>query len=200
MGRLFVYVCQERRRRSLRCLFAPSALTSSSFCAVCAHSIVFLRRWAYFTVFSRRASLRALGALDHDPSLQFGDRRMLLDLHDIADRARVALVMRVVFLGAAHRLLHDRMRKPAFDPHHDGLRLLVAHHFALQHPLRHLSAPQDKSVHLAVAARLPCAAVLMRAMSRRTSRTRDVFASCPVARWKRRLNCSFLSLMSSSSN
>src|SRR5215213_2517014 len=38
----------------------------------------------------------------------------------------------------------------------------------------------------------------MRAMSRRTSRTRPVFSSCPVARWKRRLNCSFLSFISSS--
>src|SRR5438876_5241114 len=40
--------------------------------------------------------------------------------------------------------------------------------------------------------------VLTRAMSRRTSRTRPVFSSCPVARWKRRLNCSFLSFISSS--
>src|SRR5919106_6463465 len=38
----------------------------------------------------------------------------------------------------------------------------------------------------------------MRAMSLRTSRTRDVFSSCPVARWKRRLNCSFLRDKSSS--
>src|SRR5215510_1611056 len=38
----------------------------------------------------------------------------------------------------------------------------------------------------------------MRAMSRRTIRTRPVFSSCPVARWKRRLNCSFLSFISSS--
>src|SRR6266481_1730071 len=139
-------------------------------------------------------SLRLL-ALDHDPALQLGDRRMLLDLHDIADRTFVLLVMRVVLLGAAHRLLHHRVRKAALNPHHDGLRLLVAHHLALQYALRHLSTP-----HFAVAARLPCAAVLMRAISRRTSRTRDVFASCPVARWKRRLNCSFLSLMSSSSS
>src|SRR5689334_6037579 len=35
-------------------------------------------------------------------------------------------------------------------------------------------------------------------MSRRTMRTRPVFSSCPVARWKRRLNCSFLSFISSS--
>src|SRR5829696_6337345 len=33
-------------------------------------------------------------------------------------------------------------------------------------------------------------------MSLRTSRTRAVFSSCPVARWKRRLNCSFFSARS----
>src|SRR5207245_1510288 len=43
------------------------------------------------------------------------------------------------------------------------------------------------------------AMVLSRAMSRRTSRTREVFSSCPVARWKRRLNRSFLSFSTSSS-
>ena len=36
--------------------------------------------------------------------------------------------------------------------------------------------------------------VLMRAMSRRASRRRDVFSSWPVARWKRRLNRSFFRL------
>src|SRR5690242_16868124 len=40
--------------------------------------------------------------------------------------------------------------------------------------------------------------VRMRAMSRRTCRTRVVFSSWPVARWKRRLKRSFLSLSSSS--
>src|ERR1044072_298450 len=56
-----------------------------------------------------------------------------------------------------------------------------------------------ESPHFAFSAAPFCAAmVLMRAMSRRTSRTRPVFSSCPVARWKRRLNCSFLSFMSSS--
>src|SRR2546423_13671547 len=35
-------------------------------------------------------------------------------------------------------------------------------------------------------------------MSRRVSRSRPVFSSCSVARWKRRLNCSFLSFISSS--
>src|SRR6185312_14627350 len=42
------------------------------------------------------------------------------------------------------------------------------------------------------------AIVLMRAMSRRTWRTRAVFSIWPVAFWKRRLNCSFFSLISSS--
>src|SRR5690348_1755534 len=40
--------------------------------------------------------------------------------------------------------------------------------------------------------------VLMRAMSRRTWRTRAVFSSWPVAFWKRRLNCSFFREASSS--
>src|SRR2546423_4422667 len=46
-----------------------------------------------------------------------------------------------------------------------------------------------------------CAAmVLIRAISRRAWRTRAVFSSCPVARWKRRLKRSFLSLRTSSSS
>ena len=40
--------------------------------------------------------------------------------------------------------------------------------------------------------------VLMRAMSLRTCFTRAVFSSWPVAFWKRRLNCSFFRLASSS--
>src|SRR5215468_3876917 len=64
---------------------------------------------------------------------------MLLDLHDIADRTLVVFIMRVILLGAAHRLLHDRVSKPALDPHYDGLCLLVAHHLTLQYALRHLS-------------------------------------------------------------
>src|ERR1700752_1213681 len=47
-------------------------------------------------------------------------------------------------------------------------------------------------------ARFCVAMGLMRAMSRRTMRTRPVFSSCPVARWKRKLNCSFFSFISSS--
>src|SRR5271167_208217 len=88
------------------------------------------------------------------------------------------------------------MGEAALHPHDHGLGLLVAHHLALQYALRHLTAPQLAGW----ATRFCCAAVLIRAISRRTSRTREVFASCPVARWKRRLNCSFLSLSSSSSS
>jgi uncharacterized protein YjbI with pentapeptide repeats len=43
------------------------------------------------------------------------------------------------------------------------------------------------------------ATVFNRAISRRTSRTRAVFSNCPLARWNRKLKCSFLSLSTSSS-
>jgi hypothetical protein len=43
-------------------------------------------------------------------------------------------------------------------------------------------------------ARFCAAMVLMRAMSRRASFSREVFSSCPVARWKRRLKRSFFRL------
>src|SRR5262245_62157149 len=49
-------------------------------------------------------------------------------------------------------------------------------------------------------ARFWAAMVMMRAISRRTWRTRAVFSSWPVARWKRRLKRSFLSLSASSSS
>src|ERR1700722_312432 len=42
--------------------------------------------------------------------------------------------------------------------------------------------------------------VLTRAMSRRTTRTCAVFCNWPLARWKRRLNCSFFSFRASSSS
>src|SRR5205807_7798362 len=86
------------------------------------------------------------------------------------------------------------VRETALDADNDGFVLLVAHHGALQHPFRHFTISYfDFSV-----ARFCAAMVLMRAMSRRTIHTRPVFSSCPVARWKRRLNCSFLSFISSS--
>src|SRR3954463_11393572 len=49
------------------------------------------------------------------------------------------------------------------------------------------------------ASRFCAAMVLMRAMSRRASRSREVFSSCPVARWKRRLKRSFFRLRTASS-
>src|SRR5262249_42069339 len=96
-------------------------------------------------VFSCSSRRRRSVAWHHDPALQFRDRRVLLDLHPLSYPPCVGLVVGVVFLGAAHRLLHDRVGKPALHTHHDGLRLLVAHHFALQYALRHLSAPQTFS-------------------------------------------------------
>src|SRR5438477_4718482 len=119
---------------------------------------------------------------------------MLFQPHDVADRVFIGLVVGVIPLRTPHGLFQDRVREAALDSDNDGLVLLVAHHGALQHPLRHLGSPHfDFS-----AARFCAAMVLTRAMSRRTSRTRPVFSSCPVARWKRRLNCSFLSFINSS--
>src|SRR5216684_3313699 len=48
-------------------------------------------------------SLALLLALDHDPALELGNRPMLLDLDQVADRIFVVLVMGVIFLGAADR-------------------------------------------------------------------------------------------------
>src|SRR6266850_8159682 len=55
------------------------------------------------------------------------------------------------------------------------------------------------SVPYFFASRFCAAMVLMRAMSRRASRSREVFSSCPVARWKRRLKRSFFRLRTASS-
>src|SRR5580704_13501724 len=77
-------------------------------------------------------------APDHGPALELGDRAMLLDPHHVTDRVLVRLVVRVVLLGAPHRLLEQRMGEPPLDAHHARLRLLVAHHDALQHSLRHI--------------------------------------------------------------
>src|SRR3974390_487648 len=116
------------------------------------------------------------------------------------------------------------MRETPVHTHDHGLGLLVADDDALERTLRHCLTPYSFDlardfaaafgladfVFLGVAtsplaagsapARFCAAIVFMRAMSRRMTRTRDVFSSCPVARWKRRLNCSFLSLTSSSSS
>src|SRR5262249_1135361 len=134
-----------------------------------------------------------LPVLQHHPALVLGDGLALLDPHDVADLEGVILVVGVKFLRPAHGLLQQRLRVAPFDLHHHGLGVLVGNHDALENALWHVSNLQA----------FPCASprrrwlctVLMRAMSRRTSRTREVFSSWPVARWKRRLNCSLFSLL-----
>src|SRR6185437_12674924 len=68
-----------------------------------------------------------------------------------------------------------------------------AHDHALKGTFRHNTASYF------FFARVCAAMVLMRAMSRRASRSREVFSSCPVARWKRRLKRSFFRLRTASS-
>src|SRR5690606_29129307 len=58
--------------------------------------------------------------------------------HQIPDLAAIAFVMRLVALGDADGLLHDRMCKPALDPDDDRLVVLVAHNGAMQYALRHI--------------------------------------------------------------
>src|SRR6188768_169564 len=79
-----------------------------------------------------------LFALDHGPALELGDRRMLLDPHRIADGVFIALVVSVIFLRPPDGLLQRRMGEAAIHAHHHRLLLLVAHHDALEHTLRHL--------------------------------------------------------------
>src|ERR1700761_530339 len=132
-------------------------------------------------------------APDHRPALQFRDRLAFLDPHRVARLELVVLVVGVIVLRTADRLLVDRMSEAAIDAHHDRLGLLVADDHALKRTFRHWSVPYFFLAR-------PCAAtVLMRAMSRRASRSREVFSSCPVARWKRRLKRSFFRLRTASS-
>src|SRR4249920_1765162 len=107
-----------------------------------------------------------LFATDHGPALQLRDRLALFDPHHVARLEFVLFVVRVVVLGAADRLLVDRMGE-------------AASYFFV--------------------ARTCAATVLIRAISRRASFIREVFSSCPVARWKRRLKRSFFRLRIASS-
>src|SRR5882724_8547530 len=132
-------------------------------------------------------------APDHGPALELRNRAVFFQPHDVSDRELVRLIVCVILLRPPHGLLQDRVGEAALDADNDGLVLLIAHHGALQHPLRHSVISYFFSD-----ARFCAAMVLMRAMSRRTMRTRPVFSSWPVARWKRKLNCSFLSFKSSS--
>src|SRR3954449_6195923 len=133
-----------------------------------------------------------LFAPDHGPALQLRDRLALLDPHHVARLELVVLVVRVVVLRAADGLLVDRMGEAAIDAYHNRLGLLVADDHALQRTF-------GMSVPYFFASRFCAAMVLIRAMSRRASRSREVFSSCPVARWKRRLKRSFFRLRTASS-
>src|SRR5947199_9902135 len=134
-----------------------------------------------------------LFAPDHGPALQLRDRLALLDPHHVARLELVVLIVRVIVLRAADRLLVDRMGEAAIDPHHNRLGLLVADDHALKRTFRHLRTSYF------FFARACAATVLMRAISRRASRSREVFSNCPVARWKRRLKRSFFRLAIASS-
>src|ERR1700750_578431 len=101
--------------------------------------------------------------------------------------------MGVIFLRTADGLAHDRMDEAAFHLHHHRLGVLVADNDALQHALWHIKS----SILQPALRRCSVKIVSIRAMVRRTSRTRLVFSSWPLARWKRRLNDSFFSFVSS---
>src|SRR5471030_1332555 len=109
---------------------------------------------------------------------------------------RLIFHMGMIILRAPHRLLQERMRETALDLDDQSLVLLVADDDALENSLRHGFRPQL----LVLVARFWAASVLERAMSRRTTRTRAVFCNWPLARWKRRLNCSFFRARISSDN
>src|SRR5947209_1473640 len=79
-------------------------------------------------------------ALNDFPALELRNRPVLLDPHDVADGVLVGIVVGVVLLRAPHGLLEQRMGEAALDADNHGLVLLVAHHGALEHPLRHLNA------------------------------------------------------------
>src|ERR1700748_3765241 len=104
--------------------------------------------------------------------------------------------MGVIFLRTADGLAHDGMDEAAFHLHHHRLGVLVADNDALQHALWH----NKSSILQPALRRCSVKTVSMRAIVRRTSRTRLVFSSWPLARWKRRLNCSFFSFVSWSAN
>src|SRR6201999_3076093 len=101
--------------------------------------------------------------------------------------------MGVVLLRTAHGLAQHGMCVAALNIHHHRLLVLVADHDTLEHALGHVSRPYP---YACAWRRCSWSTVSMRAMVLRTTRMRPVFSSWPLARWKRRLNCSFFSLTS----
>src|SRR5437763_750854 len=117
--------------------------------------------------------------LQHHPALVLGDRPALLDEDEVAHLEGLLLVVGMELLGAPHRLLEQRMRVAPLHLDHHGLGVLVGDHYALQNALRHCLNPHRLSALAPL--RFWICTVLSRAMSRRTSRTREVFSSCPEA-------------------
>src|SRR6056300_161536 len=105
------------------------------------------------------------------------------------------LVMSAVFLGFTHGLFQNRVGKAALDQNGHGLCGCSRGHSALQNSFGHFLAPYS-----AAAAAFSLRMDITRATSRRTTRTRAVFSSWPVACWKRRLKASFFSAVSCSRN
>src|SRR6056297_647033 len=75
--------------------------------------------------------------LQHLPAFGFRPGRAFDDADRVALLAGVGLVMRAVFLGLAHGLLHDRVLEAALDRHGDGLGVGVRGDGALQDSLGH---------------------------------------------------------------
>src|SRR5262249_33816036 len=114
----------------------------------------------------------------HDPALVLRYRSALDDLDAVADLESVLLVVRVILLRTPHRLLEQRVRVAALHLDHDRLVVLVGDDHSVKYALWHLR--YSFAARLALPpARLARATVNMRAMSRRTARTREVFSSCP---------------------
>src|SRR3984885_10030718 len=164
------------------------------------HLVLFLMRLFALKISRSRSAKPNLAsgrfllfAPDHGPALQLRDRLAFLDPYHVARLELVVLVVRVIVFRATNRLLVDRMGEATIDAHHYRLGLLVADDHALKRTFWHSTAPYF------FFARCCAAMVLMRAMSRRASRSREGFSRCPVARWKRRLKRSFFRLRIASS-
>src|SRR5690606_16746805 len=133
--------------------------------------------------------------VEHLPGLQLRNWTRFFDADGFASLEAVVLIMGVILLRTADDLAVQRVLHLPFDLHHDGLVALVGHHRAGQNALRH-----DVSPYFAAERARSVCTVLMRAIERRTSLTRDGFSSWPVAAWKRRLNASRFSSPSSTAS
>src|SRR5471032_3059752 len=148
---------------------------------------------------------RFLQDLADVPSLPLGERTRLLDHHPVAHIAVVGLGVRQELAGPADVLLIHRMHDDVFDRHHHRLLHLVRYHhtglgalirallgalrsrFFVSHCLRSpLSRRVDRSPRTTsgrgYALDFSPSSVLMRAISRRTSRIFMGLSTLPVLR------------------